>query len=113
MIKAVFIMMLYIHAEREADWYLHLTAVKERLPYLFAAGHASYAQYGLYYLRNMESMPKFCQGQFLKGEHFMGHAPGLWNGIWSDMFIKKTFMSYGHGKRGIIGVTSKHSKCSL
>ena len=36
-IKAVFIMMMYICAEREADWCLHLTAAKEMLPYFFAA----------------------------------------------------------------------------
>ena len=34
-IKAVFIMMMLICAEREADWCLCLTAVKEMLPYLF------------------------------------------------------------------------------
>ena len=106
-IKAVFIMMMYIRAEREADWCLHLTAVKEMLPYFFAAGHVNYARYGLYYLRSMEAMPKLCQEQFLKGEHVMRHVPGLWNGIWSDMFIETTFMHYGHGKRGIIGVTLK------
>ena len=100
-------MMMYIGAEREADWCLHLTAVKEMLPYFFAAGHVNYARYGLYYLRSMEAMPKSCQERFLKGEHVMGHVPGVWNGIWSDMFIETTFMRYGHGKRGIIGMTLK------
>ena len=37
----------------------------------------------------------------------MRHVPGLWIGIWSDMFIETLFMHYGHGKRGIIGVTFK------
>ena len=37
----------------------------------------------------------------------MHHIPGLWNGIWSDMYIETTFMRYGYGKRGIIGVTLK------
>ena len=32
---------------------------------------------------------------------------GIWNGIWSDMFIETTFMRYGHGPRGIIGITLK------
>ncbi|KAK3727318.1 hypothetical protein QZH41_005489, partial [Actinostola sp. cb2023] len=32
---------------------------------------------------------------------------GLWNGIWSDMFIETTFMHYGHGPGGIIGITLK------
>ena len=42
-----------------------------------------------------------------RGEHVMHHVPGLWNGIWSDMFIETTFMRYGHGPRGIIGITLK------
>ena len=37
----------------------------------------------------------------------MRHVPGLWNGTLSDVFIETTFMRYGHGKRGIIGVTFK------
>jgi hypothetical protein len=35
--------------------------------------------------------------------------PGLWNGIWSDMFIESTFMHYGHGPGRIIGITLKPS----
>ena len=46
-VHTVFIMMMYIHAEREADWCLHLTAVKEMLLYFFAAGHVNYARYGI------------------------------------------------------------------
>ena len=57
-IKAVFIMMMFIRAERAADWCLHLTAAKEMLPNFFAVGHDNYARYGLYYLRTMEAMPK-------------------------------------------------------
>ena len=45
--------------------------------------------------------------KFLKEEHVMRHVPGLWNGIWSDMFTETKFWRYGHGKRGIIGVTLK------
>ena len=37
----------------------------------------------------------------------MRHRPGVFNGIWSDMYIETTFMRYGHGKRGIIGITLK------
>ena len=34
----------------------------------------------------------------MTGEHVTHHVPGLWNGIWSDMFIKTS---------GIIGITLK------
>lgn len=53
LIKPVFIMMMFIRAEREADWPLHLEAFRMMLPYFFAAGHVHYARYGLYYLRSM------------------------------------------------------------
>ena len=47
------------------------------LPHFFAAGHANYARYGLYYLRTMEAMPKLCQEQFLRGEHVISHGSGM------------------------------------
>ena len=106
-IRPVFIMMLYIRAEREGDWPLHLVAMKQMLPYFFASGHVNYARYGLYYLRSMESLGQEELSKFMKGEHVMHHVPGLWNGIWSDMFIETTFMRYGHGPGGIIGITLK------
>ena len=109
MIKLVFIMMLLVRAEREAEWGLHLHAVREMMPYFFAAGHVNYARYGLYYLRSMECLPRDVQAKFLRGEHVMRHHAGLWNGIWSDMYIETTFMRYGHGPGGLIGITLKES----
>ena len=53
-IKPVFIMMLYVRAEREGDWPLHLVAVKQMLPYFFVSSHVNYAPYGLYYLRSIQ-----------------------------------------------------------
>ena len=38
-IKSVFIMMLYIRAEREGDWPPHMEAVKQLMPYFYASGH--------------------------------------------------------------------------
>ena len=81
-IKPVLIMMLFVRAEREADWPLHLWAVKEIIPYVFAAVHVSYARYGLYYLRTMERLPTELVTRCLKGEHVMHHKYGFWNGIW-------------------------------
>ena len=98
-IKPVFIMMLYVRAELEGDWPLHLVAV--------ASAHVNYARYGLYYLRSMESLGQEELSKFMKCEHVMHHVPGLWNGIWSDMFIETSFTRYGHGPDGIIGITLK------
>jgi hypothetical protein len=105
LIKPVFIMMLFVRSEREADWALHLSAVNEMLPYFFAAGHFNYARYGLYYLRSMERLPNDVLERFLRGEHVMRHNAGIWNGIWSDMYIETTFMRYGHSPGGLTGIT--------
>ncbi|KAG0714324.1 hypothetical protein GWK47_014367 [Chionoecetes opilio] len=107
LIKPVFIMMMFIRAEREGDWPLHLEAFTLMMPYFYAAGHVHYARYGLFYLRSMETLPTKVLDLFMKGEHVLRHIPGIWNGIWSDMYIEITFMRYGHGKGGIIGITLK------
>ena len=98
-------MMLFVRAEREADWALHLWAVKEMIPYFSAAGHVNYARYGLYYLRTMERLPTEVLTRFLKGEHVMHHKSGFWNEIWSDMYIETTFMRYGHDPGGLISLS--------
>ena len=51
------IKMFLILAEREKDWPLHLWVVSQMVPYLFASAHVSYARYGLFYIRSMESLP--------------------------------------------------------
>ena len=100
-IKPVLFTMLFIRAEREGDWPLHLWTVNAMLPYFFAAGHWNYARYGLHYLERLH--PAFLD-RFLKGEHVMRHKLGLWNGLWSDMFIEITFMKYGYRPGGLIGI---------
>ena len=102
-------MMVFVRAEREANWPLHLWAVEQMMPYFFASAHFNYARYGLYYLRTMEHLPPEVLTSFIRGEHTMRHKPGLWNGMWSDMWIETTFnfMRYGHGPNGVIGITLK------
>lgn len=107
LIKPVFTIMKYVRAEREADWPLHLAAVQEMMPLFFAASHFNYARYGLYYLREMAAMPENVCQHFMMGEHTMHHNSGVFNGIWSDMAIETTYMRYGHGQSGIIGITLK------
>ena len=74
-------------------------------PYMFMLFH----RYGLYYLRSMEHLPDDLLQEFLMGRHVMRHNQGIWNGIWSDMFIESTFMRYGHESGGLTGLTVKPS----
>ena len=52
---------------------MHLWAVKQMMPYFFAAGHLNYVKYGLCYMRAMERIPDEALKQFMKGEHVMRH----------------------------------------
>ena len=60
-------------------------------------------------MRAMERIPDEVLKRFMKGEHVMRHKPGLLNGMWSDMFIETTYMRYGHGPNGIVGIILKPS----
>ena len=55
----------------------------------------------------MERLPSEVLQSFMRGKHTVRHKPGLWNGIWSDMWIETTFVRYGHGPNGIKGITLK------
>ena len=60
----------------------------------------------------MEALPKEIVPQFMMDNHVMRHNPGLWNGVCSDMFIKSTFMLYGHKAGGLVGLTLQPSAVS-
>ena len=109
LIKHVLIIFIYVRAERDAEWPLHFWTMQQMIPYFFAGGHVNYARFGLYYLRSMERLPENVLKRFLNGEHVMRHNPGVWNGILSDIVIEITFMRYGKGPGGLVGVTLKPS----
>ena len=81
LIKPIFICLLFVRAERGGQSLIHLTSVKEMLPYFYVADHHDYARYGSYYLRNMETLPCEVLEKFMKGEHVIRHQEGYWNGI--------------------------------
>ena len=81
LIKPVSILLLYIRAEREGNWLLHLHSLQRMLPYFFAAGHWNYARYLQWHLTDMASLPENVLQAFLKGEHVCRHRQGTWNAL--------------------------------
>ena len=68
LINPVFIAMLYLPAEREADFPLYYYAVTQMMPYICAAGHC-YMGIGTCYIRSIEIIPNTVLQHFLNGEH--------------------------------------------
>ena len=81
LIRRVCSIMLFVRAEREGDWPLHLCVVSKMIPYVFAAGHPNHARYGLYYLHDMKKLSDLILNKSMQGEHIARHHRGLWNGI--------------------------------
>ena len=50
-------MLLYVSAEREAEFGLNLYVCKQMMPYFFAAGNFNYARYGLCYINSIDKLP--------------------------------------------------------
>ena len=47
LIRLVFLVILFVQAEQEGEFPLHLYACRQKIPYFFAAGHVNYTRYGL------------------------------------------------------------------
>ena len=104
-VRPTFIIMALTRSERKFDWPLHPWALRQMMPYIFAASHVNIARYGLYYLHSMETLPSEIKHYLLQGKHIMRHAASATNSTWSDMFIEITFMRYRHSQGGLTGIT--------
>ncbi|CAG2250738.1 unnamed protein product [Mytilus edulis] len=89
------IMKLFIKAERTGDWFLHLHAVQEMLPFFAATGHNLYLKSAYCYLQQMQTLEteypdmysKFCEGY-----HVVRRSNRYWAGISTDLAIEQTLM---------------------
>ena len=83
----VSIIHLFLRAEREGDWLLHVYSLKRMVPYFFAAGHWNYARYISWHIVEMESsLPEEMLAAFLRGEHVCRHHSEFWNAVFLVQF---------------------------
>ena len=106
-VRPTFIIMALTRSERKFDWPLHPWALRQMMPYLFAASHVNCARYGLYNLHSMETLPSKLKHYFLQKQHIRRHAASATNSTWSDMFSETTFMRYGHNQGGLTEISPK------
>ena len=66
LIKPVLIMMLYLRAEQQAEFALHLYACRQMFPYFFGASHWNYSRDGVAHMQRMEKLPNSVLEPFLK-----------------------------------------------
>ena len=85
----------YFRAERLGNWYLHLEAVSEMLPYLAASGHSLYAKSAIIYFSSMANLPNdhpVVHQHFVEGPHVARRSGCAWAGLSTDLMIEQMLM---------------------
>ena len=94
-IEMVNILHTFIKAERTENWELHLQAVSEMLPYLFASGHNLYVKCERLYLQSMRNLrddhPAVYR-DFVSGFHVVRRSDRLWAGLSTDLVNEQVLM---------------------
>ena len=106
LIYPVSIAHLFIRAEREGNYVLHMYCLTRMVPYFFAAGHWNYARYITWHLIEFATqLDHEALAMFHKGQHVCRHRDGSWNGVFADQFGEQTYIRQGKAKGGLVGMT--------
>ena len=77
------------------------------------ASHWNYVRNGTVYVRCLEKLPNTLLNWFLEGKNVVHLPDGLWNGIWSDMSIKSTYMKIEKDPKGLISQTTQEKAVKI
>ena len=55
--KMVEILLMFIRAQREGNWNLHLHSFQRMIPYFMTYDHTNYARWGVIYVNEMHHLP--------------------------------------------------------
>ena len=89
----------FFTAERLGNWYLHLEAVSEMLPYLAASGHSLYTKSASIYLSSMANLPNdhpVVHQHFVEGLHVARRSDHAWAGLSTDVMIEQVLIYAQH-----------------
>ena len=81
----------FIRAERLGNWYLHLEAVSEMLPYWAASGHSLYAKSASNLISSIANLPndhRVVHQHFVEGLHVARRSDRAWAGLSTDLMIE-------------------------
>ena len=85
-ILPVAIMLLFIRAEREGNWSLHVFGMEPMIPYFFNAGHWSYARYITHHCLELKYISEDVRKVLDRGEPVCRHIPRVWDDVFADKF---------------------------
>ena len=104
-------LLMFIRAQREGNWELHLESFAMMMPYFMRYDHYNYARWGAVYLTEMHGLPDEVQSEFMKGNFVVKRSTNKFNQVDPDQAQE---WINGTGKRGggIVGITKTISALS-
>ena len=115
-LEMVQLLLMFLRATREGNWQLHLSTVRDMLPWYFAYGRVNYSRYLPVYLQEMSTLQqthpnvyeKFCSGEFAvqrSNDHAFAKTA-------CDQVIEQTFNRESKTKGGLVGFTQNKGALS-
>lgn len=106
--EAADILLKLLRADREANFELHLEAVKDVIPYFFITGRVNYARYTPVYLAEMlaleESAPEMF-GHLMNGGFVVRRSDKVFNCVPTDQALEQSINREAKSRGGVIGFT--------
>ena len=94
-IEYIYIVKVFLFAEKTCNWYLHLQAMMKMISLFAASGHRNYAKCSRLYFQEMLSVSDanpWLNKEFEDGYHAVRHSNRFWAGPWFDRIIEQTLM---------------------
>lgn len=109
--EMVSILLLFIRAQRDGLWDLHLYAFGRMLPYFFRYDHINYARWGTVYLAEMNQLPPEVLLEFQAGNFVVKQSDRRFNQVDPDHGTE-WLNATGKNSGGIVGITRTSSALS-
>ena len=110
-IQMVQILLIFIRAQREGNWELHLFAFQSMLPFFMRYNHTHYARWGTIYIREMHNLPEEIEHEFLQGNFVVKGAALKFNQVDPNQ-SQEWLNAVGKKGGGIIGITKTSTALS-
>lgn len=115
---SVYVLKVFIIAERTGNWLLHLFAVKCMLNLFAATGHNHYTKCARLYLQLMSDWhtthPWFYVQFVEDGFRTIRRSDRFWTGLWSDLVIEQTVTKTVKSRGGLVhgsGLNEVYALC--
>ena len=109
--EMVQILLLFIRAQREGNWKLHLYAFREMMPYFMRYDHTNYARWGSVYLNEMNQLPPEVEREFNQGNFVVKMSKHNFSQVDPDQ-CQEWLNGIGKKNGGIAGITKTQSALS-